>query len=372
MSTRTIRVAAFAVIMVAASAAHAELSSEELAKIAQNPVGNLISVPFQENLNLNTGPLEKNYNLLNIQPVIPIDVNEDWNIITRTILPVISLPPFAPGQNRTNGIGDLQFTAFLSPAKPGSWIWGVGAITQQPTHSDPLLGNNNSGYGPSFVVLHLEKGSPWVYGVLANNVWSSNNSTSPSYNNGLIQPFLNYNFKSGMYLTSSPVITVNWQVKEQRTGTATLGAGYSGGLTGTGLTGTLSYQENNINGTGNGASVRLERGTRVSDAQLSVTMPYVGKTEQSQRYSFGATLFTQQQTNFYPVYAACTAAAAAAALTRSPQATATPAQSLLTPASLPAQKSGLSVCGRSAPSWLWNPNVPSAQTTSGNPSRSRK
>src|ERR1019366_2091563 len=127
--------------LLVTTSAHPELSSENQEKIAQNPVGNLISVPFQENLNLNTGPLEKNYNLLNIQPVIPIDINEDWNIITRTILPVISLPPFAPGQNRTNGIGDLQITAFLSPAKPGSWIWGVGAITQLPTHSDPLLGN---------------------------------------------------------------------------------------------------------------------------------------------------------------------------------------------------------------------------------------
>src|SRR6202163_3655724 len=121
------------------------------------------------------------------------------------------------------------------------------------------------------------------------------------------------------------LITVNWQIKEQRTGTATLGAGYSGGLTGTGLTGTLSYQENNINGTGNGASIRLERGTRVSDAQLSVTVPYVGRTEQTQRYSFGATLFTQQQTNYYPAYAACTAAPVAQSTARSPQATATPA-----------------------------------------------
>ncbi|MEA2689906.1 MAG: outer membrane protein insertion porin family, partial [Candidatus Eremiobacteraeota bacterium] len=126
------------------------------------------------------------------------------------------------------------------------------------------------------------------------------------------------------------LVTLNWQVKEQRTGTATLGAGYSGGLTGTGLTGTLSYQQNNINGTGNGGSIRLERGTRVSDAQLSVTIPYVGKTEKSQRYSLGATLFTQQQTNFYPVYQACTPIAAAttspAAGTRVPRAdpTATP------------------------------------------------
>src|ERR1017187_846149 len=225
MPTSALRAAALSAVLLVTTSAHAELSSEELAKIAQNPVGNLISVPFQENLNLNTGPLEKNYNLLNIQPVIPIDINEDWNIITRTILPVISLPPFAPGQNRTNGIGDLQITAFLSPAKPGSWIWGVGAITQLPTHSDPLLGNNNTGFGPSFVVLHLEHGSPWVYGALVNNVWSSNNSTAPSYNNGLMQPFLNYNFHSGAYLTSSPIMTVNWQAKGSQQWTVPMGGG---------------------------------------------------------------------------------------------------------------------------------------------------
>ncbi|MDQ6941546.1 MAG: BamA/TamA family outer membrane protein [Candidatus Eremiobacteraeota bacterium] len=131
------------------------------------------------------------------------------------------------------------------------------------------------------------------------------------------------------------LITVNWQVKEQRTGTATLGAGYSGGLTGTGLTGTLSYQQNNINGTGNGASVRLERGSRVSDAQISVTIPYVGKSEKSQKYSFGASLFTQQQTNFYPVYQACTAAVTTSSAQRAPLAVATVAPTGTCPASGP-------------------------------------
>ncbi len=101
------------------------------------------------------------------------------------------------------------------------------------------------------------------------------------------------------------LITLNWQVKEQRTGTATVGAGYSGGLTGTGLTGTLSYSQNNINGTGDGASVRLERGSRVDDASLQVTIPYLGNTPSSQKYSFAATVFTQRQLNYYPVYSAC-------------------------------------------------------------------
>jgi len=215
---------------LAGAPAHAELSPEDLAKIAQNPVGNLISVPFQENAYLNTGPLDKIQNVLNIQPVIPIHLTSDWNIITRTILPIISLPAFAPGQNRTNGIGDVQISAFLSPANPGAWIWGVGAITQLPTHSNDLLGNNNAGVGPSFVVLHLEHGSPWVYGVLVNNVWSVGNSgnlfsNAAKYNNGLMQPFVNYNFEGGAYLTSSPIFTVNWEARGSQQWTVPMGAG---------------------------------------------------------------------------------------------------------------------------------------------------
>ena len=101
------------------------------------------------------------------------------------------------------------------------------------------------------------------------------------------------------------LITLNWQVKEQRTGTATLGAGYSGGLTGTGLTGTLSYQENNINGTGNSGAIRIERGARISDAQLQFTIPYLGKTPKTQKYSLAGTIFTSSQNNFYPVYLNC-------------------------------------------------------------------
>ena len=201
----------FAALLVTAPA-RAALSEEELAKITQNPIGNLISVPFQENLYFHTGPLGGTQSVLNIQPVIPINFNDDWNILTRTILPVISQPEFMPGQGRTNGIGDVQFSAFLSPANPGTLIWGVGAITQLPTHSDAVLGNNNAGLGPSFVLLHLSHGDPWVFGALVNNVWSLGTSTgAPSYNNGLIQPFLNYNFAGGLYLTSSPIVTANWK-----------------------------------------------------------------------------------------------------------------------------------------------------------------
>src|SRR3954452_12072969 len=105
-----------AAMLLTAAPAQAEMSAEELAKLAQNPVGNLISVPFQNNTNLNFGPEKGTQNILNIQPVIPISVNKDWNIITRTILPVISMPSLGPGTPSLNGVGDVVMTAFLSPA----------------------------------------------------------------------------------------------------------------------------------------------------------------------------------------------------------------------------------------------------------------
>jgi hypothetical protein len=218
--------AVFGVVAMMAAPAHAELSEEELAKIAQNPVGNLISVPFQNNANLNFGPEKKTQDILNIQPVIPISISDDWNIITRTILPVVWQPALGPDDSSVKGISDLQFNAFLSPAKPGEWIWGVGAIIQAPTNSNAKLGNDNWGVGPTFVVLHLEKGSPWVYGVLANNVWSTtSNKQGGSYSNGLIQPFVNYNFEGGLYLTSSPVVTVNWKAPGSQQWTVPIGGG---------------------------------------------------------------------------------------------------------------------------------------------------
>jgi hypothetical protein len=212
--------------VASSSPAFAELSAEELAKLSQNPVGNLISVPFQYNANLNFGPEKGTQSILNIQPVIPISISADWNIITRTILPVVWMPRLSPTDDAISGISDLQFTAFLSPANPGEWIWGVGAIMQAPTHSNSKLGNDHWGLGPSFVVLHLEKGSPWVYGVLVNNVWSlGDGNGDPSYNNGLIQPFLNYNLPGGTYLTTSPIITIDWKAEGSQRFTVPIGGG---------------------------------------------------------------------------------------------------------------------------------------------------
>jgi hypothetical protein len=226
LESRCLAAAAFAAAAVAVAPAHAEMSAEELAKLAQNPVGNLISLPFQNNTNLNFGPQKGTQNILNIQPVIPISVNSEWNVITRTIVPVIWNPSLGPGDPATTGTGDTSLTAFLSPADPGKWIWGAGPVVQIPTNSNAELGNKNWGLGPSAVVLHLDKGSPWVFGVLVNNVWSlSSDERGGSYNNGLIQPFVNYNFKEGFYLTSAPIATVNWKADSSNRWTVPVGGG---------------------------------------------------------------------------------------------------------------------------------------------------
>ena len=130
-----------------------------------------------------------------------------------------------PGQDRINGTGDLLFSAFLSPSHSNGWIWGVGPAIQAPTHSDIRLGNNNWGLGPTFVVLHLEKSSPWLYGVLVNDVWSVGRSGSHTYNNGLIEPFANYNLPNGGYLTSSPILTVNCDPRGEKKWTVPVGGG---------------------------------------------------------------------------------------------------------------------------------------------------
>src|SRR5262249_27384916 len=162
----------------------------------------------------------------NTGPGFPVSVNEDWNVITRTILPIIHMPRLGPGVGSQDGIGDTDFEAFLSPANPGHLIWGVGPVIQIPTHNNKELGNDNWGAGPTLVLLHLDHGDPWVYGVLANNIWSlTDDKQGGSYNTGLIEPFVNYNLKGGLYLVSAPIATVDWKARSSDKWTVPIGGG---------------------------------------------------------------------------------------------------------------------------------------------------
>lgn len=188
-----------------------EDSTAELARAVQNPIANLISVPFQNNTSYNLGPRDRTQNVMNIQPVIPVDLNDEWIVITRTIFPIVSQPSFAPGQGRQNGVGDILFTGFLSPKKPafGSLIWGVGPVVNIPTASDDRLGADLWGAGLSAVALTVQ--GPVVAGVLVSNTW---NLEGEDFSRFLVQYFANYNLADGWYLTSSPIITADWEAND--------------------------------------------------------------------------------------------------------------------------------------------------------------
>jgi hypothetical protein len=199
-------------------------STEELAKKTQNPVADLISVPFQSNFNFNTGPRDKMVYVLNVQPVIPIELNEDWNLITRIITPIIDQPSLAPGVETASGLGDINPSLFLSPAKSEHFIWGVGPTFTFPTASRRILGAGKYSMGPTGVALLME--GPWVVGALANNQWSYAGWGPKSVNALLAQPFINYNFKHGWYLTSAPIFTSDWTAKADQQWTAPVGGGF--------------------------------------------------------------------------------------------------------------------------------------------------
>jgi hypothetical protein len=157
--------------------------------------------------------------------VIPIKLTEEWNLITRTILPIINQPSPAPGVSSNFGLGDLNPTFFLSPGKPGALIWGVGPTVTLPTATDTALGSGKWSMGPAAVVLTMQ--GPWVLGALVNQQWSvAGDSDRRSVSQLLIQPFVNYNLPDGWYLTSSPIITANWMADSGNQWTVPLGGGF--------------------------------------------------------------------------------------------------------------------------------------------------
>ena len=201
--------------LISASQAAEVSDKEALAKAAQNPIASLISLPFQNNTNFGIGPDDKTENVLNIQPVWPFSIGENWNLITRTIVPVISQPGSLPGESRENGLGDVSFTGFFSPKKSGAWTWGVGPVIEAPTATDDRLGFDHWRAGISFVGLSMP--GNWVFGALVANKWSvGSHSGEPDINAMLIQPFINYNIPngSGVYFTSAPIITANWEAED--------------------------------------------------------------------------------------------------------------------------------------------------------------
>jgi len=201
-----------------------DASNSDLAKQAQNPVANLISLPLQNNTNFSIGPDDETQNILNIQPVWPVSINDNWNLITRTILPVVSQPNILTGgDGRINGLGDTTFTGFFSPKDSGKLIWGAGPVFLIPTATDDALGSDKWGAGASVVLLTMP--GKWVVGSLFSNVWSFAGSGDQDVNLFTWQYFINYNLPNKWYLTSAPIITANWEADSDNTWTVPFGGG---------------------------------------------------------------------------------------------------------------------------------------------------
>jgi hypothetical protein len=212
MNSRSILLLAamFLLVTHAQNAFAEELSDDEegdLARAVQNPIASLISLPFQTNIDPNYGPKDKPLYTTNIQPVWPFEITEDWNLITRTIVPIVSQPGLRSGQDRKTGIGDTAFTAFFSPKDSGKLIWGAGPVLLLPTNTDDRLGADEWGAGPSAVFLTMHE--EWVVGSLFSQVWDVGASSGDEIDLFTWQYFVNYNMADGWYLVTSPIITGN-------------------------------------------------------------------------------------------------------------------------------------------------------------------
>ena len=203
-------------------------NSDALRKASQNPIANLISVPVQNNSNFGVSPGYRTQDVLNIQPVIPLHVSKDWNLIVRWVTPIVwqPLPSQSPSSPEAGayGFGDMQPSFFLSPKKTGKVIWGAGTVVQLPTATSRYLGQGKLGLGPTLVL--LAQPSHFTIGILANNVWSVAGPVGrPPVNQFLMQYFINYNLSKGWYLSTSPVLTANWEASGGNAWTVPFGGG---------------------------------------------------------------------------------------------------------------------------------------------------
>jgi hypothetical protein len=184
------------------NAAWSQESSQDLAKKLSNPIASMISVPFQFNYDSGYGPNNGQRAYVNVQPVIPFSLNSDWNLITRTIVPVIWQNDVAGASGDQFGLGDISESLFFSPAQPtpSGIVWGVGPVFLLPTATDALLGGKKWGAGPTAVVLKQSNG--WTVGVLANHIWSfAGESDRSNVSATFLQPFVSYTTKDAWTFT---------------------------------------------------------------------------------------------------------------------------------------------------------------------------
>jgi len=184
----------------------------DLAKKLSNPISDLVSIPFQFNWEQNVGPNESTRFILNVQPVMPFSISQDWNLIARVIMPLVSQPALVGGGAPAFGLSDVLASFFLSP-KEGGITWGVGPVISLPSTATPTLGTEKWSAGPTAVV--LKQAGPWTMGALWNQVWSfSGNSDRSDVNQMFLQPFAAYQASRTVTVTVQSETTANWEVDD--------------------------------------------------------------------------------------------------------------------------------------------------------------
>jgi hypothetical protein len=189
-------------------------TAADLAKKLSNPISDLVSVPFQFNWEQNVGPLKLTRFILNVQPVMPFTLSEDWTLIARVIAPFISQPPLSETGAAAFGMGDITTSFFLSPTSTG-FIWGVGPVIVLPSTSEPTLGSGKWSVGPTVVL--LKQSGPWTVGALWNQVWSfAGDERRDDVQQMFLQPFLAYQATRTLTLTVQSETTANWNADDDR------------------------------------------------------------------------------------------------------------------------------------------------------------
>jgi hypothetical protein len=184
--------------------------SAELAKKLNNPIASLISVPIQNNWDFGIGPANAMRYTADIQPVIPVSISEDWNLIVRTILPVIYAESPVKGGKDHWGLGGTLQSFFFSPKEPvGGWILGAGPVFSWPTETDSVLGSGKWGAGPTAIALRQEHG--FTYGALVNHVWSYAGWGDQDVNSTYMQPFVAYTTKKQTTFALNAETSYNWE-----------------------------------------------------------------------------------------------------------------------------------------------------------------
>ncbi len=189
-----------------------------LAAKSQNPVSDLVSVPLQSNWDYGIGREDRTRYVGNLQPVVPVKLNEDWNLISRVIVPFVNTP--VGPDLREHGIGDIIGQFFFSPSKPSPFIWGIGPLVIFPSASEPFLGQQQWGAGVTGVALVSE--GPIVAGALMYQAWTEGGQNAPFF----LQPFFNYNLPEGWFLSASGEASANWELPQEARWTFPLGAGF--------------------------------------------------------------------------------------------------------------------------------------------------